>query len=174
MTVENENQTLVAQLPITIKLADGKSYKLAPILVPDVAEFEQWMIDEKIRTMDRLKRHSSYKEKIECDLAIIHDPIVELEYLKAATFKGMMKHVWYSLRQNHPELKESEVGKLVTPESIYYVIAIINAAGGSPEDPFERTKAIIATLQERTQELIKELERMQKPAIVPSTNDVAG
>src|ERR1035441_86051 len=144
MTVENENLTLVMQCPITITLADGKLYKMSPILANDVADFESWMIENKIHLMDKLKRHSNFREKTECDLAIMHDPIGELEYMKAAnTFKGMLRHIWYSVRQYHPEVTEDQLGKeLVTPESIYYVIQIVNAVGGSPSDPFEKLEGI--------------------------------
>jgi hypothetical protein len=168
-----ENTTRTCQVPVEVEL-NGNKYKLSPLTVPDIAEFEQWIIDDKWASACRHGFGDS-QEKIKTHLALLSQPITEEEYFgRTSSVNGIRKQVYFSLRKLHPNLKEKDIDALVTEDNLAYLQAIIDSLGGKGIDPFARLTILKAIMEKRVLEISAAIDKMPKPDELLLTKDVVG
>jgi hypothetical protein len=161
MTIENTTRT--CQIPVEVELADGNKYKLSPLSPVDIAEFEQWIVDDKWTTVCK-HGFASPDEKIKTHLALLAQPLTEQEYLgRTSSFNGMLKQIYLSLRKLHPQIKEKDVPALVRADDIAYLQTILDSLGGKGYDPFVRLSVMKEILEKKVLEISVALEQMPKP-----------
>ena len=102
MTTKKSKDILAEVKGKTIKLADGKEYTLSPLNLNLLANLE---------------------EAFDCGL---EEMGAKLSTGRAAT--AFRKLLWLFLRDNYPELKEVDVGKLVEVSNMKEIVAEVTVA----------------------------------------------
>jgi len=94
-----DNELLKEEKPRTIKLADGKEYKLGPINLNVLANLE---------------------EEFGCGLDALNK---KFEKQQASSLRSL---VYLLLKENHPDITREQAGKLVSLDSLPEVSNVVN------------------------------------------------
>jgi len=114
---------------ITIKIK-GKDYKLSPILMEDMAMFEQYIKEDKIALITKSVKDENTKYKLITD--VMNSNISGLDIDKAMdTMSGSAFMLWRSLKDS--KLTLDEVKKLIEMSNLKEITAAIAGMAGVPE-----------------------------------------
>ena len=122
----------MAGTPRTVEIR-GKEYKVSPLTIDDLAEFET------IVRMERNKALLGSLKGSELDNDVIAEAIgaaaarpVSLKDIdnNMGSMMGVRFLLWCALRKNHPEVKLNEMGKLIDLDNFGEAASIVSGLGG--------------------------------------------
>jgi len=122
----------MAGTPRTVEIR-GKEYKVSPLDIDDLAEFETIVKMERNKALFRSLEGSGLKDAVIAEAigATVARPISLSEIDKnMSSMVGVRFLFWSALRRNHPELKLEEMGKLIDLDNLKEVSKIVSGLGG--------------------------------------------
>ena len=147
-----ELSKLTAQ-PTEIEIR-GKTFKVSPLTIDDLAALEQWVRQERLVTFMRASKQVSidpatYSRTM---IGLTSMPISADEVsAETSTIRGTRFILWRMLQRHQPQIKLERLGDLVDVNNLDEISAIISAIGGlepeeeTPNPPAEKAvKAEVA------------------------------
>ncbi len=111
----------------------GKEYKVSPLTIDDLAEFETIVRVERNRALLIALKGSELTNDVIAEAigAAAAKPVSLAEIDKnMGSMMGVRYLLWSALKKNHPEVKLEEMGKLITLENFDEASGIVADLGG--------------------------------------------
>ncbi len=110
-----------ADVPLPIRLNDGKEYRISRATVGDFAEFFTWIRAQQIAAIEQTPGLSPERRQ-ELILALIGREITGAEYdSHLYSLPGMLHVIHRALARNHPDLTEAALPRLVDFGNLSFV-----------------------------------------------------
>ena len=141
---KNNSLANTAGSSITWNGPDGKVYKIKPLSIGDLADFESFLQATKIKTiLDAGKEMDSETKQIVLT-NIMTAPITSEEIsIGMTSMSGIRFLCWKALSKSHGEMELKDVDALVTLDNFDQLSTIIQNAGGSlVENPPEGEREV--------------------------------
>ncbi len=124
----------MAAKPVTLTVG-GADYQFSPLTLDDYAEFEAWLIGEKIRrALEALGEGITSEERVKV-VTTMTDEISQMEVAKASgSMRGIRQMLWYSLRKTNPELTREHAAVLVNLDNMEEMTALVDALASDSAD----------------------------------------
>lgn len=111
----------------------GKEYKVSPLTIDDLAEFETIVRKERNKALLESLEESKLRDSVitEAIGATASMPVSLADIDKhMGSMMGVRFLLWCSLKKNHPELKLKEMGKLIDLDNFEDAAKIVSGLGG--------------------------------------------
>ena len=116
--------------PVQIK---GKEYKVSPLTIDDLAEFETIIRKERNRALLESLESSKLQDSVITEaIGVTASKPVSLSEIDKhmGSMMGVRFLLWCSLKKNHPELKLEEMGQLIDLDNFEDAAKIVSELGG--------------------------------------------
>jgi len=116
----------------TVKIK-GKEYKVSPLTIDDLAEFELVVREERNRALLRALEGSNLEQSLLAEAigAAAAKPVSLRDIDKnMGSMIGVRFLLWCALKKNHPEVKLMEMGLLIDMDNFEEAAAIVAELGG--------------------------------------------
>lgn len=116
---------------------NGKKWKLSPLTMGDLAEFQSHLHGKKLGKMKELLRELAPAEKLQAIGMAVGDSVTEDEMEREmTTFEGVRFVLWRCVRRSHPELTLEQAGDLFSMQDRLQLLeAIRQISGMAAENP---------------------------------------
>ena len=111
----------------------GKEYKVSPLDIDDLAEFEGVVRRERNKALLKSFKDSELEDSIVAEaIGAAASRAVSLKDIdkEMGSMVGVRFLLWCALRKNHPELKLEEMGKLINLDNFEEAAGIVSDLGG--------------------------------------------
>ncbi|MQY70199.1 MAG: hypothetical protein GH145_04995 [Firmicutes bacterium] len=111
----------------------GKEYKVSPLDIDDLAEFETIVRMERNKALFRSLKDSGLENEVIAEAigATAAKPVSIKDIDdNMGSMIGTRFLMWSALKKNHPEIKLEEMGKLITLENFEDVKKVVSELGG--------------------------------------------
>lgn len=122
----------IAGTPKTVKIK-GKEYRVSPLTIDDLAEFELVVREERNRALLRALKGSDLEESLLAEAigSAAAKPVTLRDIDKnMGSMIGVRFLLWCALKKNHPEVKLQEMGLLIDMDNFEEAAAIVAELGG--------------------------------------------
>lgn len=122
----------MAGTPKTVKIK-GKEYKVSPLTIDDLAEFELVVREERNRALLRALEGSDLEESLLAEAigSAAAKPVTLKDIDKnMGSMIGVRFLLWCALKKNQSELKLTEMGKLIDMDNFEEAAGIVAELGG--------------------------------------------
>lgn len=121
--------TRIAGKPVTLTVG-GQDYEFSPLTLDDFAEFEAWLLSEKLnRALTALGEQVTSEERVQV-VTTMTDEISQMEVAKASqSMRGLRQMLWYSLRRTQPSLTRTEAAAVVNFDNLAEMTALVDELG---------------------------------------------
>ena len=125
---------IIAKSFVDLQLADGKTYRLAPLSIGMIADLEQWVKDRRRKEILGAAKEL-YGENVPASVfAEVAKPVTDAEIEAAQESPaGLLFLLWRALMAYHPAITLEETGNLVTTEALQEYAKHIGIAAQNPE-----------------------------------------
>lgn len=123
-------------VPGTIRLADGKEYRLRPLSIADIEELARFARYQPLRDCyEATEGFDQETRKRLVDDAMDRCRSMGKEQMRDAlsTIEAVRYQLWLGLREDHPEITREALGKLVTMENLSNVEEQIDQISGDAD-----------------------------------------
>jgi len=131
-----ELSKLTAQ-PTEIEIR-GKTFKVSPLTIDDLAALEQWVRQERLVAFMRASQQVQVDPAVytQTMIGLTSQPISADEVsAETATIRGTRFILWRMLQRYQPQIKLERLGDLVDVNNLDEISAIVSAVGGlEPEE----------------------------------------
>ena len=124
---------------------DGKVYKIKPLTIGDLADFESFLQAGKIKALLSASEDMDKETKQVVLTNIMCTPVTSVEVANGmSSMAGIRFLCWKALSKGHPDMELSGVDNLVTLDNFDEISTIIQNAGGSlaAENPPEEKESL--------------------------------
>ena len=122
--------------PVEIELG-GRKVKLYPLTLNDMAEFENYYRNWKLREALRVIKESEADANLRKELLEIKVSTDEINEF-AGTITGMRYLLWLSMRKGQEGLTIEQVGEMLSSEGMQAIYAILMGQLGAGETDFTK------------------------------------
>jgi len=122
----------MAGIPRIVEIR-GKEYKVSPLTIDDLAEFETIVRKERNKALLESLESSKLRDSviIEAIGATASSPVSLRDIDKhMGSMIGVRFLLWCSLKKNHPELKLEKMGQLIDLDNFEDALKIVSELGG--------------------------------------------
>lgn len=111
--------------PIEMTL-NGKKYKLSPLSLGDMADFEAWVISQRIEAVLNYAGPLTPTERAQVISEIYNNSNQVVISQEMGTMKGMLHLFWCSMKKHQPEITKEDVSNLVSLDNLDKMSALID------------------------------------------------
>lgn len=122
----------MAGTPRTVEIR-GKEYKVSPLTIDDLAEFETVVRKERNKALLESLESSKLQDSVITEaIGVTASRPVSLADIDKhmGSMMGVRFLLWCSLKKNHPELKLEEMGQLIDLDNFEDAAKIVSELGG--------------------------------------------
>ena len=144
---------------VTIKIR-GKDYKILPLTIRDLAEFESYVRSKSLRAYMEASVGENSEERIKVIRMLAGSPPSSREVSAAMfTLDGGRYLVWRTLLKSDPKLTQEQVDELVNMDNLEQLTEIVQSVSGTDEEnppvpgaalPAKATDGISSTVSSAT------------------------
>ena len=128
----------------TIELR-GKLFKIKPLTIGDLSDFESHIRSKKIRDFMAAAEDVSPLERVAILKELASEPLEEAELTAGmASMSGVQYLLWKALSKSQPDLELSDMNEYIDLQNLEELSAIVQGLGGGgsdDENPPEKTEA---------------------------------
>ena len=123
-----------SSVEITLK---GKTYRLSPLTIGDLADFETWIKSRVISNARETVKGLDPDERLRMLSMIINQAISQEDIQKAmSTASGGRYLLWLSLRKAQPDITLEKLDEVFDVSSIQEVLSVLDSISqGSDQNP---------------------------------------
>jgi len=124
---------------LTTKIRD-KDYKLTPFTITDLAEFQNYIKNQKHGDVLKLKESLEPEQFMELLLEVVRKPVEDIN-AEMKTIEGVRYLLWLALRKHQPKIDLIAAGNLIAIDNMTDVGVLIDKLMSSPGEAKKETPA---------------------------------